>query len=178
MEQTRFAVKICLFGDAGVGKTSLIRRYVLNAFDDKYILTIGTKVSRKDVVVVNEREDKEHVVTFVIWDIMGQKGARQLLQERFFTGTKAAIGVCDITKSESLSSLPDWADAVFDVTGKIPVVFFANKSDLADTAVIKPEDVREIADKYGAPYFYTSAKTGMNVEKGFQKLAELLVYKK
>jgi GTPase SAR1 family protein len=71
MTPKKLMKKICLLGDGAVGKTSLIRKFVFDSFDDKYIMTFGTKVSKKDVTMV--REGQEFNMTFLIWDILGQR---------------------------------------------------------------------------------------------------------
>ena len=67
--------KICLLGDAAVGKTSLIKRYVYSMFDDKYITTIGTKVTKKSITYTKQAAGQatEIRLTLLIWDILGQK---------------------------------------------------------------------------------------------------------
>jgi GTPase SAR1 family protein len=79
MENKEVKVKVCLVGSGGVGKTSLIRRYVNDMFDDKYIATIGTKVTKKEIPI-KDQNDSEIKMDMMIWDIMGQKGFKQLLQ--------------------------------------------------------------------------------------------------
>ena len=71
-DKIRVKGKICLLGDLAVGKTSLIRRYVLDTFDDKYITTIGTKVTKKRLDIELPDQQKEIDLTLLIWDIMGQ----------------------------------------------------------------------------------------------------------
>ena len=77
--------KVCLVGDNNVGKTSLIRRFVLDSFDDKYTSTIGTKVTKKEVNVKRDN-GREVSLSMLVWDIMGQKGFRELLRESYFYG--------------------------------------------------------------------------------------------
>jgi small GTP-binding protein len=176
MKTIEKVAKICLFGEASVGKTSLIRRYVLDIFDDKYLATIGAKVSKKKVTVpVKEEENVD--LTMMIWDIMGQKGFRKLLEEAYFAGASAAVGVCDITRRETLADLEEWIREIYGVTGKIPIIILANKVDLKGPNTLTEDDVRSIAIKYNAPYLFTSAKTGENVDNAFQKLSELIVKK-
>ncbi|MBI4739767.1 TniB family NTP-binding protein, partial [Candidatus Woesearchaeota archaeon] len=73
MEKKDLVAKICLFGEAAVGKTSLIRRFVLDQYDDRYLATIGAKVSKKVVTVQVPEKNIEAELTVMIWDIMGQK---------------------------------------------------------------------------------------------------------
>src|SRR3990170_3177750 len=121
MEVRRMKMKICLVGEAAVGKTSLIRRFVLDDFDDKYIQTLGTKVSKKELSLANPVGGSELKVDMTIWDIMGQKGFRELLKEAYFYGAKGIIAVCDVTRRSTLDDLDDWIEGVYSVTGRIPI---------------------------------------------------------
>lgn len=162
-------VKVCFIGDAGVGKTSLIKRFVLDVFDDRYIATIGTKVTKKIVDVQGSKGQAK--VMMLIWDIMGQKGFRELLREAYFFGAHGAIAVCDMTNKETVEELRYWIKALTDVAGDVPIVFAGNKSDLENERVVKEPDLKELASKYRAEAFLTSAKTGQNVEQAFKTLA-------
>ncbi len=170
MEIKRMKIKICLVGEAAVGKTSLIRRFVLDNFDDKYIQTLGTKVSKKELSSSLEGGDLK--IDMTIWDIMGQKGFRELLKEAYFYGAKGIIAVCDATRKKTLEDLDDWIEGVYSVTGKIPIEFLANKIDLQDQIQVTEDDMIQAARAYGSPHHFTSAKTGVNVETAFQSLAE------
>jgi len=165
-------IKICLVGEAAVGKTSLIRRFVLEDFDDKYIQTLGTKVSKKELSVPPWDGNESVKIDMTIWDIMGQKGFRELLKEAYFYGAKGVIAVADVTRKTTLDDLDDWIEGVYSVTGKIPIQFMANKWDLKDQTELGEEELVQATKAYGSPYFFTSAKTGEGVERAFQDLAE------
>jgi small GTP-binding protein len=162
-------VKICFIGDAGVGKTSLIKRFVLDVFDDRYIATIGTKVTKKIVDVQGPKGEAK--VMMLVWDIMGQKGFRELLREAYFFGAHGAIAVCDMTNKETVEELRYWIKALTDVAGDVPIVFAGNKADLENERVVKEQDLKDLASKYKSGAFLTSAKTGQNVEAAFKALA-------
>jgi len=168
-------VKVCFIGDAGVGKTSLIKRFVLDVFDDRYIATIGTKVTKK-IVEVDDGGNEVRVM-MLVWDIMGQKGFRELLREAYFFGAHGAIAVCDLTNKETLEELRYWIKALTDVAGDVPIVFAGNKADLQNEFVVKEADLKDLADKYGAEAFLTSAKTGQNVEDVFKALGAAMAAK-
>jgi len=172
MDVRRMKMKICLVGEAAVGKTSLIRRFVLDDFDDKYIQTLGTKVSKKEMTMAHPYGDGELKVDMTIWDIMGQKGFRELLKEAYFYGAKGIIAVCDVTRRSTLDDLDDWIEGVYSVTGKVPIQFLANKWDLRDRAEFAETEIHQATRAYDSPFSFTSAKTGENVEAGFQSLAE------
>jgi small GTP-binding protein len=167
-EDDLMKVKVCFIGDAGVGKTSLIKRFVLDVFDDRYIATIGTKVTKK---IVEVQEPGSNVkVMMLVWDIMGQKGFRELLREAYFFGAHGAIAVCDLTNKESLEELRYWIKALTDVAGDVPIVFAGNKADMENERVVKDAELEELAAKYKSKAFMTSAKTGQNVEPLFKAL--------
>lgn len=166
--------KICLLGDGAVGKTSLIRKFVMDVFDDKYIATVGTKVSRKSVALEFPEKDLHVDLTLMIWDVVGQK-EYQKLRLMYYQGANGALVVCDMTRKETLDGLKDWASSIKQSLGDIPLIFLVNKSDLEEQRKITDEDIKAMAENFGASHIYTSALTGKNVEKAFQDLSSLMV---
>ena len=165
--------KVCLLGDSSVGKTSLVRKYVYDSFDDKYIATIGTKTVKKELEV--EYFGKELNLTLMIWDILGQKEYRKV-QSMSFQGTSGALVVCDLTRSETLQSLKDyWVPELRKVAGNIPMIFLANKCDLVGQEDFDITELSDYACEFGGYYMPTSAKTGENVENAFLTLGKSLV---
>jgi len=171
-------MKICLVGDGAVGKTSLIRRYVLDDFDDRYISTLGAKITKKELRVDYPDNGTEIQVDMTIWDIMGEKGFRELLKEAYFHGAQGILAVCDVTRKDTLPGLESWIAAIETVTGKIPIEFLANKVDLRDQLAFTESELREMCAKYRSPYLFTSAKTGDNVEKAFIEIADAITKRK
>lgn len=171
-----YTKKIALIGDWGTGKTSLIRRFVLNAFDDSYIQTIGTKVSKK--VVDLKIGDRSIRINLIIWDILGQKDYRSV-QKNAFVGVDGAIFVCDLTRRDTLDSIEKyWHPLMVSVVGEKPAIIVANKCDLIAVSSFTPEDVKQIATAINLPQeccYLSSAKTGENVEKIFISLATLVM---
>jgi len=177
IDETR-KLKICLIGDVGVGKTSLIRRFVLDAFDDKYIATIGTKVTKKEIEVKDPKTGAPQRVILLIWDIMGQPSFREVLREAYFYGVEGSLAVCDVTSKESLGELRYWIKAMTSTTGKVPIVFLGNKCDLREETRVPFQDLEVFAKKHDCPAMLTSAKTGYNVEQAFSTLVEMMLYPK
>ncbi|MCK5037563.1 MAG: GTP-binding protein [Thermoplasmata archaeon] len=167
---------IVLVGDASVGKTSLVRRFVTDNFSDKYITTIGLKVTKKEVDIGPD-DDKTHMV-LMIWDIIGQKGYKHT-QSLSFKGVNGALLVMDLTREETLDSLLGyWIPLILKTVGPVPLIFLGNKADLKDEAQFGLEEIRSVAQKsesFGSTNecFLTSAKTGENVEEAFIRMAEL-----
>src|SRR5256885_14744768 len=118
----RIKTKVCLVGEAAVGKTSLIRRFVQDDFDDRYITTLGAKVSKREIVF--DMPDRKQIqMDITIWDIMGEKGFRDLLKEAFFYGAMGGVAVGDITRYSTVAELVDWVQGVFKVVCEIPGVY-------------------------------------------------------
>ena len=97
--------KVMLLGDGAVGKTSLIKKFVTDRFDDKYITTIGTKVTKKDLVLKDN--EKTIYLTLMVWDVLGQKGYKNI-QASSLKGADGIIFVCDLTRRETLTSLTEY----------------------------------------------------------------------
>jgi len=167
--------KVCLVGEVAVGKSSLIARYVHEMFDERYLMTIGTKVVKKTVDLRVDARDADVSVEMTIWDIMGEKGFRQLLKEAYFYGANGILAVCDLTRRSTLEDLDDWADHIIRVVGDVPLIVAVNKADLADEAKFDEDAVSTFLSAYGASYVFTSARTGQNVESAFESLARSMV---
>lgn len=166
--------KLCLAGASSVGKTSLIRRFALNEFDDHYITTIGTKVSKKQVSVPVKDEDPV-MVNLMVWDIMGQMGFRELLQEQYFTGAQGVLAVADVTRPETLDDLYIWIDQIDRIAGSVPIVLAVNKVDLPRAKHIPESSIRKFVHAFDCEVVRTSAKTGANVEEVFWRLSRFMI---
>ena len=166
--------KIVLIGDPAVGKTSMIRKFVHDIFDDKYISTLGTKVSSKVIKFNHPSRDAEIELKFMIWDIMGQK-EYEMFQQSAYMGSQGAIIVCDITRRPTLESMPDWVSSLFNVTEEIPIVMIGNKNDLPDQKEFEIDDLKKVATTFNIPSFLASAKSGENVENVFAALGQKIV---
>jgi len=174
-KREEMTTKICLVGDSVVGKTSLIRRYVFDEFDDRYLSTLGTKVITRKMVLSYPELELQVDVKLVIFDVIGEKSFRPLLRDAFFQGANGLMAVCDATRGETLDSLEDWTRNAYEVTGKVPVHLMANKMDLKDDVVVSESEISKASRVLDSPYDFTSAKTGENVEKVFELVVQRMV---
>lgn len=133
--------KICLLGDFSVGKTSLIRQYVEGLFDDKYLSTIGVKISRKTL----ELTERETVAKLLIWDLAGGDDYSKVTSG-YLAGASGVLMVCDVTRKSTLSMLDIYSKQLEAVSKKkIPIVILANKVDLIKDREIEDQDLINIA---------------------------------
>jgi small GTP-binding protein len=179
--------KIVLLGDSGVGKTSLIRRFVFDKFEDSYITTIGCKVTKKDLVI--NKGEKDVNISLMIWDVLGRAGYTAV-HTRSFVGVHGAFLVADLTRKETLNSLERyWIPLLFSVCENVPLAFACNKSDLVNEYAFEPEEMVAMASRYNIGIedslssnlkscYSTSAKTGENVETIFESLGHLVLHEK
>jgi small GTP-binding protein len=162
--------KMCVIGEASVGKTSLIRRFVVDKFDDKYIVTIGTKTSKK---ILNFKEGDTTInLKLIIWDILGQRSFPKL-KESAFKGSNGAFIVLDLSRRETLYVFENWLSSLYKVVGEIPVIVLANKNDLKGE--FGKEELDKLVKDYGFPYYMTSAKTGKNVNDAFYTMGRMML---
>lgn len=170
----RMKTKVTLLGESGVGKTSLIRRFVLNEYQDSYLHTIGTRVSKIELTVPYGSDLEIHM-DMSIFDIMGQPGFRDLVRETYFHGAQGLVAVCDLTRLDSLTALENWIASALEIAGDVPVYILANKKDVVDRRVVTDEQLHKVADPFAAAYVLTSARTGESVDDAFNALAVEIV---
>ena len=158
--------KVCILGAAGVGKTSLVRRFVKSIFDDKYLSTIGVKIEKKSVQLENAE------VVLNIWDVAGEEEFFQI-PKSYFNGAAGYLLVIDGTRPETLATGLEIKQRVTESAGECPWVVLLNKADLTeqwklDAAALQPLTATGITP------LTTSALDGRNVEEAFIALARLL----
>lgn len=165
--------KICLIGAFGVGKTSLIRRFVYDQFDDAYLSTIGVKVTKKILPPI-ESNSRFFQIDLLIWDIEGYE-KNQPISEEYYAGSVGAIAVADITREQTIVQLDTVIKGYKKVCHDAKIIVVGNKIDLKS----ENEYLIKMLEKYTAKLkynlFLTSAKSGENVENTFSKLGTLLI---
>ena len=167
--QKSYIYKICVVGNGGVGKTSMVLRYCENSFKESYLMTIGSNFSTKTVELANHPQLQ---VKLQLWDLAGQKHF-SFVRPPFYRGATGIIYVFDLTRRSSFADLIEWRDEVEKVIGQKPSVLVGNKLDMAR------DGYREVAEQDGESlkgemhvmkYIETSAKQGDSVEEVFKLL--------
>jgi hypothetical protein len=156
--------KICMIGDFSVGKTSLVARFVRQAFSEKYLTTVGVKIDTKIVKLPDERQ-----VKLILWDIAGNN-ALTTTTLSYLRGAAGYLLVVDGTRLPTWHSALNLQQAVTAQIGEKPFVVLLNKADLREQWEVSEQLVEEEVHK-GWKLIHTSAKTGMGVEEAFIQLS-------
>lgn len=157
--------KMVLFGSEGVGKTSVVERFINDRFDDTYISTLGYNVYEKQMAHDNK------TISLMIYDIGGQEKFRDL-RKKYAEGADIAFIMYDITNRPSFASIYDWKEDLIEFAGNVPFIIIGNKVDLEAERQVPTEEATRIYSELGAlGFFETSAKTGIGVEDAFNLLA-------
>ncbi|KAG7194068.1 Rab GTPase ypt7 [Scheffersomyces spartinae] len=174
-------LKVIILGDSGVGKTSLMQRFVDDKFSQQYKATIGADFLRKDLTLDNNKQ-----VTLQIWDTAGQERF-QSLGVAFYRGADCCILCFDVTNEKSLNNLTSWKDE-FLVQSNIsnpqdfPFIIIGNKIDVDDSKKIPSlqKKLNNIVNQLAVnangltyPVFETSAKDAINVQAAFEVVAKM-----
>ncbi|KAM7402437.1 hypothetical protein PAMP_017679 [Pampus punctatissimus] len=159
-------LKVCLLGDTGVGKSSIVWRFVEDSFDPNINPTIGASFMTKTVQYQNELHK------FLIWDTAGQERFRALAP-MYYRGSAAAIIVYDITKEESFQTLKNWVKELRQHgPPNIVVAIAGNKCDLSDAREVSEKDAKDYADSIHAVFVETSAKNAININEVFIEISK------
>lgn len=165
-----FIYKVCVVGDGGVGKTSMVLRYCENTFKENYIMTIGSNFSTKQV----ELEDyPNYLIKLQLWDLAGQKHF-SFVRPPFYRGASGLIYTFDLTRRSSFQNILDWKVEVEKVIGDgKPSVLVGNKLDLAEQGnrEVGEGDGEALKDEINAiGYYETSAKHDVKIEPVFKNI--------
>lgn len=168
--------KICLVGDFGVGKTSLIRRFVDRQFSDKYLSTVGVTISRKTVELEQVKQPEKLSVNLLIWDLEGSTKFKAIAPT-YLQGASGAILVADVSRQETIEHLADHLNLFLSVNPKGCIIIALNKSDLVDEEKLaKLLQISNFTEhKQVLSIQPTSAKTGQAVDEIFQNIAYKII---
>ena len=176
VNEKAYVYKVCVVGDGGVGKTSLVRKSINNTFSENYIMTIGSNFSVKSVELP---EYPNYNITLSVWDLAGQEHFKDV-RSPFYKGAKAIIYVYDLTRISSFSNILNWKKEAEKVIGSTPSILVGNKLDLIrpEEKRAKEEDIAQLMHELNTDtYFETSAKKGTNVETIFEEVTKKIINK-
>ena len=165
-----YTFKICLFGDGGVGKTTLTTRYLKGLFKPSIAMTIGINFYNKSVVI----DDKS--ISLQIWDIGGEKQFRDLFPS-YLNGAHSGLFMIDITRYSTLNNVDNWIKILKEgIKDPIPIMLVGGKKDLEKKRVIEKEIAEEVVERFSfIEYMECSAKTGYNIEEIFFRITKTMI---
>ncbi|XP_038670036.1 ras-related protein Rab-27A [Scyliorhinus canicula] len=175
-----YLIKFLALGDSGVGKTSFLYQYTDAKFNSKFITTVGIDFREKRVVYKPSGPDgnagRGQRIHLQLWDTAGQERFRSLTTA-FFRDAMGFLLIFDLTNEQSFLNVRNWISQLqmHAYCENPDIVLCGNKCDLEDQRAVKEAAAKELAEKYGLPYFETSAATASNVNKAVETLLELIM---
>ena len=155
--------KICMLGGFGVGKSSLVRRFVQSIFSETYMTTVGVKIDKKTVAL------SDRTITLILWDVAGEDDVAPLRMS-YIRGASGYVLVADGTRQPTLDVALSLRKRIEAEYGALPFVLLLNKSDLREQWQIAAQTLEELP-KQGYTARLSSARTGDGVEQAFRDLA-------
>jgi small GTP-binding protein len=158
--------KVCMLGAFGVGKTSLVARFVSSIFSEKYLTTVGVKIDKKTIGAGSGE------MSLMLWDIYGED-TFQTVRDSYLRGASGYLLVVDGTRYATLDTAVALQQRTESVIGQVPFLLLLNKADLNAEWQVDQVALWKIAER-GWTVVKTSAKTGAGVEDAFTRLARAM----
>ncbi len=159
-------LKVITAGEGGVGKTTLLHRYIEGVFLVDTLMTIGVQFFMKTLQI------GETTINLQVWDFGGQDHFRPLLKN-YSLGARGALLLFDLTRPSSLERIDQWVDICRGGNPDIPIIFLGTKLDLTDSITVDDDFALKFPKKYDFfKYMRISSKTGENVNLAFELLTK------
>lgn len=156
--------KIVLVGDFDVGKQEIIKRFVDNTYQGKYVTTVAVDLTVKLI----ELDGKK--IKLQLWDTVGNERYRSLTTA-YFRGAQGVMVVYDITKERSFNSLTDWYRQIEEYASpEVVTMVLGNRCDQELQREVAKERGQQVASQFGVKFYEVSPKTGQNVAEAFMSL--------
>ena len=168
--QKYYLFKVVVAGDGGVGKTTLLRRYVDGMFDESTIMTVGVDFFLKQLDF-----NSSITCSLQLWDLGGQEQFRHLMSN-YIMGARGALLLIDLTRMPEVNNVLEWVNIVRMHDIDLPIILVGTKLDLEEAIAIDDDTALNIKETFNMiDYMKTSSKTGHNVERVFERMAERLM---
>ena len=164
-------LKVITTGEGGVGKTTLLYRYVEGRFVIDTLMTLGVQFFMKELEIDGRK------INLQVWDFGGQDHFRPLLKN-YSKGARGALLLFDLTRPSSLERIDEWVNICRNGNPDIPIIFLGTKLDLTESITIDDDFALKFLEKYDFfEYLKISSKTGENVNLAFELLAKEVMNK-
>ena len=162
-----YVIKILTLGDSGVGKTSIIQKFVNDKFNQNMLSTIGVDFQSKEIIINNTK------IKLKIWDTTGQERFKTLTSQ-YYNGADGALLIFDVTSKLSFERINFWINELKEKKklNELGLLLIGNKIDLIDKRNVKKEEAEEFAKEYNINYYETSALQNINIKKIINDIAQ------
>jgi len=162
-------LKVLTAGEGGVGKTTLLHRYVEGKFSSETKMTIGVEFFLKELNIDGQK------VMLQLWDFGGQERFRFLL-ESYVIGARGALLMFDLTRAMTLENIEQWVKICRKEDPNLPILFLGSKSDLSEDICVEEDYIEEFKNHFNLyDFLKISSKTGENVELSFENLSRKIL---
>ncbi|ESX03628.1 hypothetical protein KL905_004486 [Ogataea polymorpha] len=164
-------MKLLLVGDSGVGKSCLLLRFVDDKFNPSFITTIGIDFKIKTIELNGSK------IKLQVWDTAGQERFRTITTA-YYRGAMGIIIVYDVCDENSFESVKKWYQTVNQhAKDEAQLFLVGNKCDDTESRQVSEKQGELLAEELNVPFMEASAKSGLNVNEVFYKLASLILEK-
>ena len=163
----RTVISISIFGETAVGKTCICKRFLGIEFKDEHLTTVGIEKMCSSITTEDGEELK-----LKLWDTAGQERFKSVSVKNI-RYSQAAVVVFDLTDKTSFEKISYWIKEIREISPKVPIGLFGNKSDLVDERVVEQNDINDLCKRENLVYFETSAKNNTGINEGFSKIASM-----
>ena len=166
----QYEFKIILLGEFNVGKTSIIKRYIENNFNQSNEKNTNSNIYNKII-----RIDNKTLVKLNIWDTAGEEEFNPLIKQHFQDASGSLI-VYDISKKKSFNKIEKWINEIKEKSPHHCInVLIGNKSDLNGKREVDFEEGVNLGKKFNFTFYECSAKTGNNIAIAFESLCNSII---
>jgi len=169
---SKIIAKVVFGGDGGVGKTTLIQRYLTGEFIDTTKITIGVGF------YIHQMSYQGEDISLSVWDLGGQEQFKSMgIFDNYLKGAVVAVLMFDLTRALSIKGLETWHNFI-DKEADTKIIIVGGKSDLPRDPLITEEIIKEAIKKYDAiRYIETSSANGLGVDLVFNEIARIALGK-
>lgn len=162
-------MKILTVGDGGVGKTTLLHRYINGEFLSDTQMTLGVAFFNQQLTI------EGHLVMLQLWDFGGQEQFRFMLKN-YALGARGAILMFDLTRPSTIDHMDEWVQICREDNPNLPIILVGTKLDMTEQIMIQDDFAKELMDSFDLfDYMKISSKSGEGVNDVFQRIAKKLI---
>lgn len=166
MQAVDLQIKLLTIGDSSVGKTCLLHRYTNKTFSSSSIPTVGIDFKIMNITIDGKR------IKMQCWDTAGQERYRNITAN-YYRNAQGIMLVYDVTNRKSFEAIDAWISQIDLHAGEsVNKILIGNKSDIEQQRVVRMEEGQDLAAHYNIPFYETSARSGVNVDESFYRIAK------